>query len=307
VLFFGATITQAVTYVQTCHSDGWFVILVVILTLILDLLHIVLVTHGTYIYVVRNMGNLNDLGAIPWSLLSLTLVTCTCVAVVRLLFVRRIWYLSKRNYVVTGIPVVLSLGSLIVAICAGVRVLSLPTFNQVERVPWIVYATTGSDVVADVAIAGTLWYYLSRTPSGYEGTSNLLHTLTRCIIGTGAVTVIWDVMEIVMFATLRDTLLFTIFFLSLSNLYTNALLGSLNARLLMRQELEHSPTYFKYPEHNGPRGRAQIACEGSSHSIDDSMELRASHSKVVTLEMGNALVPDNASSTQYSEKINHLY
>jgi len=307
VLFFGATITQTVAYIQNCHSDVWFVKAVVTLTIILDLLHTVLVAHGSYIYVVKGMEYPDRRNVIPWSLLGLVLVTCFSVAVVRLLFVRRIWYLSNKDRVVTGIPIALSLGSFVVSVCAGVRVLSLPTFPQLDHATWVVYATTGSDVVADVAIAGTLWYYLRRMPTGYERTSNLLQTLSHYIIGTGAITAIWDVLETVTFATLRETLVFSIFFLSLSNLYTNALLALLNARPMMNRKFEHDAAHFQYSESDEPCRRTQIACDRTSRSIDDVMDLNSSqNSKVVTLEMGSGLSSDNESTTQSSEKINRI-
>ncbi|KLO12057.1 hypothetical protein SCHPADRAFT_441390 [Schizopora paradoxa] len=307
VLFCGATMTQTVAYIQNCHSDVWIVKAVVTLAITLDLVHTVLVTHGSYIYVIKSIDHSERLAQVPWSLLALVLVTCSSVAIVRLLFVRRIWYLSNRNRVVTGIPIILSMGSFVVAVCAGIRVLSLPTFLLIDDAPWVVYATTGSDVVADISIAGTLWFYLSRMPTGYQRTSNLLQSLSHYIIGTGAVTVLWDVLEIVTFATLHKTLIFTIFFLSLSNLYTNALLALLNARPMMNRKLDHSATHFQFPEAEVTCRRAQINCNRTSSSMDDVMELASSpNAKVVTLEMGHGLSSDNASSSESSEKINRI-
>jgi len=308
-LFFGATITQSVVYFQTCHPDVWFVKAVVIVTIILDILHTALVMHCSYIYVVGSIDHPARLSVLPWSLMALNFVTCAGIAVVRLVFIRRIWYLSNKNRLVTGISIALSLGSIVVDICAGVRMLSLPTFPQLHHAPWIIYATNGTDIVTDVAIVGTLWYYLSQMPRGYERTSTLLHSLSRYIIGTGAVTVIWEVMEIVTFAALSDTLLVEVFFLSLSTLYANALLALLNARPLMNRKLENDSADFQYPESDMPRRRTQITCDRASRSIDDVMEFGSSRtSKVVTLEMdpGNVLSSDNASSIRPSEKINRI-
>jgi len=67
VLFFGASMTQAVNYFQNCRSDGWFVICLIILTLCLDTLHVLFVTHGTFKYVLKNVGDAGKLLVVPWS------------------------------------------------------------------------------------------------------------------------------------------------------------------------------------------------------------------------------------------------
>jgi len=120
-LFFGATITQSVVYFQTCHPDVWFVKAVVIVTIILDILHTALVMHCSYIYVVGSIDHPARLSVLPWSLMALNFVTCAGIAVVRMVFIRRIWYLSNKNRLVTGISIALSLGSIVVDICFRCR------------------------------------------------------------------------------------------------------------------------------------------------------------------------------------------
>ncbi|KLO12052.1 hypothetical protein SCHPADRAFT_440242 [Schizopora paradoxa] len=139
----------------------------------------------------------------------------------------------------------LSVGSFAVSMYSGIRVLNLSTFKLVDGQPWILYATAGCDLLADSTIACTLCYYLYRSSTGYKKTSTLLHTIALYVIGTGCVTALWDVMEMIMFATLSDTIMFGVFYLSLSKLYTNALLASLNARPMLHKKLENKSSYLK--------------------------------------------------------------
>ncbi|KLO12056.1 hypothetical protein SCHPADRAFT_440793 [Schizopora paradoxa] len=214
---FGVTITQTVTYFQSSHSDGWFVVLVVVLSLCLDVLHVVLGCHGTYLYMVNSIGNLENLTVVPWSYVALIMVTSFTVAVVRLVFIRRVWYLSNKNYLVTGIQVVFATAALAIGICAGARALSLSTFQKVADTPWLIYTTTGCDLLSDTAIACTLCFYIYRSSSGCKGTSTrkLLHTIALYIIGTGFITSLWDILEMVTYVS-SNSLLFGVFYISLS-------------------------------------------------------------------------------------------
>lgn len=219
--------------------------------------------------------------------------------------------MSGKNHLVTGIEGALGLGSFIVSICAGVRLLRLRTFQEVVDTPWILYTTAGCDLLADSSIACSLYFYLSKNSTGYKRTSSLLHTIALYVIGTGFITAIWDVVEVVTYAALNDTLLFGIFYLSLSKLYTNALLASLNARPMMQRKLEQDMSYLKsfglVGLHQGSRGTSQR----TPPSAGTDIELQ---STVITLDLGeregntHTLTIDDASMTQTlaSEKSEHI-
>ncbi|KLO12051.1 hypothetical protein SCHPADRAFT_439919 [Schizopora paradoxa] len=303
MLLFGVTITQTINYFQSGHNDGWFVVFVVFLSLLLDILHAALGTHGTYLYVVGSIGNPENLILIPWSFVALIIVTSFTVAVVRLLFVRRIWYLSNKNYFVTGIQVLFGVAALAVGICAGVRAFSLSTFQNVDDTPWLIYTTTGCDLLSDTCIACTLYYYLYRGSTGFKGTSKLLHKIALYVVGTGVLTVIWDILEIVTYKT-SNTLLFGVFYISLSKLYTNALLASLNARPMIQRKMEHSVSYLKS---FGSEGTRQGSKDARDRIVRNDVELQ---STVITLgmnshsESGTLTIDETA--TQSSEKVMQL-
>ncbi|KLO12054.1 hypothetical protein SCHPADRAFT_941543 [Schizopora paradoxa] len=343
LLFFGVTITQAVTYFQGSHSDGYFVFVSVIITLLLDILHVLLVSHGTYIYMVQRFGELEDLTLIPWSFLSLILVAGSTIAIADSSFEGFGIVMSKRNILVTGsqplssLPdinqttAVLSLGSFVVSMYAGVRVLRLSTYQKVDEEPWVVYATVGCDLLVDSSIASTLCYYLYRSSTGYKGTSMLLHTIALYVIGTGFITAVWDVLDMVMFAVLRDTIIFGVFYLSLSKrwfkdslgrekfpdylflVYTNALLASLNARPMMQRKLEQKSSYLKSFASDGTH-KATINTgthERTQDSLETDLELQCT-----TLKLGlesreantHAVTLDDASMTETlsREKSSHI-
>jgi len=270
-ILFGVTITQSVSYFQNRPSDSWVITLVVIVSLVFDVFLTILVAHGTYIYSVKSLDDPHNLMFIPWSYRSLTFVTGISVAVVRCFFVRRIWFLSNKRVSVTGVQVVLMVGAFVAATVAGVRMILITTFEELARTPWIVYSTRITNMVADISIAGTTLFYLYKSSTGYKGTAEVVNALILFVVGTGIVSVVWDILEASTYAATSNTLLFVIFFYSLSKLYANALLASLNARNMMQRKLEPRSSLLIFSEES--RGAERIFGNLSSRPVSGDLEL----------------------------------
>lgn len=116
-ILFGVTNVQAFIYFQT-HSHGGtgitFYKLVVICLWIFDALHLALIVHCVYFYLVINYANISALTEIVWSAKLQVVVFAFSVFAVRLLYVHRIWTVSKGRSkalaIIVGIAVVLTLG-----------------------------------------------------------------------------------------------------------------------------------------------------------------------------------------------------
>lgn len=93
-ILFGVTNVQAFIYFQT-HSHGGtgitFYKLVVICLWIFDALHLALIVHCVYFYLVINYANISALTEIVWSAKLQVVVFAFSVFAVRLLYVHRIW------------------------------------------------------------------------------------------------------------------------------------------------------------------------------------------------------------------------
>jgi len=111
-----------------------------------------------------------------------------------------------------------------------------------------------------------------------------------------------------MYAALHDTLLFAVFYLSLSKLYTNAVLASLNARPVMHRR---QATFYITPYEGR---KPPTASERTSHFIGDAVDSQAGSSqtsKVVTLHVVDIRSDNNGDNSveqsESSEKVNHIW
>ncbi|OAX31138.1 hypothetical protein K503DRAFT_788031, partial [Rhizopogon vinicolor AM-OR11-026] len=95
-VLFGVANVQAFVYFQTHRGTGMTLYkLVVICLLILDASHLALITHSVYYYLVTNYANIGVLTEIVWSLKLQIVINVIIVYAVHVLFVYRIWIISK--------------------------------------------------------------------------------------------------------------------------------------------------------------------------------------------------------------------
>ncbi|KLO13804.1 hypothetical protein SCHPADRAFT_940121 [Schizopora paradoxa] len=272
-ILFGVTITQFISYFQNRQKDSLIITWVVIATLISDTFLTSLIAYSTYLFSVKSLENSKHLFLFPWSSRLLILITGISVALVRCFFIRRIWFLSDKRVIVTGIQVILTIGAFVSATVAGARVMLLETLEQFSDSQWVVYSTRSTNIVADISIVGTTLYYLYKTTTGFKGTGELLNALILFVLGTGIVSVVWDILEASTYAASSNTDLFTIFFFSSSKLYVNALLASLNARHPMQKKLRSSLVMFSGESRGSGRTSGIPSFRPASGQVDLELAL----------------------------------
>lgn len=138
---------------------------------------------------------------------------------------------------------ILLFGSYGLGLYAGTKILPIRFTLELANLSWEIYSILCPGIIADAWIASTLCYYLFRSRNEFAKTNSLVNTLAAYAINTGLLTVFWDICMIVSYAKANHTLLFLIFFLSISKLYINALLASLNSRPARRARHAGFPAY----------------------------------------------------------------
>ncbi|KLO06591.1 hypothetical protein SCHPADRAFT_685250 [Schizopora paradoxa] len=237
-ILFGVTCTQAIHYFQRCRADHMFIILSVAGLLLMDTTLMSLIAYGSYVFVVKAIGDLTVLLLVPRTLAATVIVSLTTVFLVRGFFVYRIWLLSKCSKFILFLNTILLFGSYGSGLYSGSKILGVRLTLELANLSWEIYSILCPGIIADFCIASTMCYYLFRSRNEFSKTNSLVNTLAAYAINTGLLTVIWDLCMIIAYAKASHTLLFVIFFLSISKLYINALLASLNSRPAMRRRAE---------------------------------------------------------------------
>ncbi|KLO19734.1 hypothetical protein SCHPADRAFT_885320 [Schizopora paradoxa] len=225
----------------------------------LDSLHMGFVLHYGYIALVKQFGIFADLASAPWSLPAAISTNAASDLITRLFFFRRIWFCMSK-IVATGM--FLSDGSSERSQCwdldqsghyytrilcndniLGHSDVGLPFsynwllgFISISRT-WVILTSLGLTTATDLSIASTLCFYLAKWRNSYfAGTRSVIASLLQYTIQTGLLATLWSVGSIVAFVLRPKSDITIIFNLSLSKVYINALLASLNARDSLRKK-----------------------------------------------------------------------
>jgi len=248
-VLFGVTCMQALSYARRCRSDNTILVATVLFLIVLDLVHTGFVAHLVYTFVVTDFNDILRLEVLPWSLASSVLLHLLSDTIIRAFFIRRIWFLSKRNHVVTG-----SLGLLLILSFAFVLLLEVKSFGlhnvlKLSTIGWEIYTSLSLTMSTDLFITAALCFYLFRSRNGHKGTNSVINILCIYTINTGLLTTLWSLGCLVAYACKPQSFFFLAFYLPESKFYVNAFLASLNARHTLREKARASD----YLSQNGVR------------------------------------------------------
>ncbi|KAH0584931.1 hypothetical protein H2248_008202 [Termitomyces sp. 'cryptogamus'] len=230
-IFYGITCVQAYMYfIKNSRKDEpWFKGIIFFLWL-LDTVHLAFITHGLYVYMVSNFGNLAALAAPPWSLLAQIYVTCISDAIVRCIFGRRVWLMTRRNYFLVICIALTSTCTFVTGVAFATRAFSLKEFKHFSKISYFLYTSLGSGVAADLLIAGSLCFSLSQRKTGFKKTDSLVTVLIMYTINTSLLTTICSAACFITYTIWPNEFTFIGIYFSLSKLFLNSLLATLNGR-----------------------------------------------------------------------------
>jgi len=150
------------------------------------------------------------------------------------LYARRIWILSRRNWWLTGIICILAVTHFTVALVALGYIFKYPRYDQFHFVKEPFLTALSIAAILDVLIAGILVYLLNKNRTGIKSTETRLNRIAAYAISSGALTSITDMIILICYLRMPNNLVFLAIYASICELYTMALLTSLNAREFLR-------------------------------------------------------------------------
>ncbi|KAG1724666.1 hypothetical protein EDB19DRAFT_295152 [Suillus lakei] len=190
-ILFGLSNVQAFVYFQTHRGTGiTFYKLVVIGLWMLNALHLALIIHCVYYYLVINYTNIGALTEVVWSFQLQIVIDVFIICGVHLLYVYRIWIVSKgrsRTLAITA-GIIVILGSGVAAIVLIWAIYQSNLISELIKFQWSTYMTLSTITFVDIVIASSLCYLLATSRTGFSSTDSLITKLIVYIINTGSLT-----------------------------------------------------------------------------------------------------------------------
>ncbi|THH00807.1 hypothetical protein EW145_g7026 [Phellinidium pouzarii] len=157
--------------------------------------------------------------------------------IVRLYYTRRVWIMSKQNRFLTLGPAIFAIVTFVSGIGFASTIFTYHSTLQFANISWVLYTSLSSGVAADISMAGSLCYFLAKNRTGFQSTDTKISILMAYIINTGLLTSLCAVFCFVTYTIMPDNYVFIGFYFSLSKLYFNSFLATLNARDRLRDGL----------------------------------------------------------------------
>ncbi|RXW24362.1 hypothetical protein EST38_g1477 [Candolleomyces aberdarensis] len=154
--------------------------------------------------------------------------------VVIFFFAWRVKLLTKSNWL-AGLICFFAIISLGGGIWTTVLIIKVKVFARKIELHWSALVWFLAACVADVLITVVLVVTLSRRKTGFSATDDAIQKIIKITVQTGALTALFAIGDVVFFMSMGHTALNFLWDLSLSKLYANCLLSTLNARMTIKE------------------------------------------------------------------------
>ncbi|KAL0952285.1 hypothetical protein HGRIS_006575 [Hohenbuehelia grisea] len=197
----------------------------------LDTVHLILICHGVYHYMVTGFGNFFGLLGVVWSLKLQVTINVLIIFIVHCLYTYRVWLLGgyHNGFLAYFVMAVLCAG-LAMGIVLAYEVYKVDSFPQHEQMSWSIIAAVATATIIDFVIAAAMCYYLRKSKGPQPHLNNRLSNLMQFVLGSGFLTSATSTSVLISYIALPDTLVFLAIESFLTKLYINSFLAMLNAR-----------------------------------------------------------------------------
>ncbi|KAF9563462.1 hypothetical protein CPC08DRAFT_323859 [Agrocybe pediades] len=266
----GITLLQAFIYFNSYKKDAWYLKSLVATTVLFDAIHLAMITHGVYHYVVSSYHDPQALLRITWTVLMEALFTGVNAGIVQTFYAFRVFRLSKHNYVLSGGILFLIIATTGCGFAWVIITMQLETYKQLLQYSPLTITINALSTTSDVIIAASLCFLLHRARTGFKRTDTIINRLILFIINTGVLTTCCAVASLICLVASPHSLIYASFYFCIGRLYTNSFLATLNARKSFKSNVDDSHLMVSMPTSiRSPQGTANMM-QNISIRIDKS-------------------------------------
>ncbi|PFH47885.1 hypothetical protein AMATHDRAFT_87450 [Amanita thiersii Skay4041] len=221
MILYGVLVVQLFVYFQAYTKDARWIRLLMVYLFVLETINTGFTIATMYEPLVLHYGTPEATTFFP-TVMSATPITMVFIA-------WRIWAIN-RSRLLTGAICLLALVAYGGGIWLTIMVIHIRRFSRKPELHWSALTWLLASAIADVLITITLTYSLSRRKTGFSNTDTYINKVIRLTVQTGMGTTIFAMLDVICFLVLPHTTINFIWDFTLSKLYTNALVSTLNAR-----------------------------------------------------------------------------
>ncbi|THG94059.1 hypothetical protein EW145_g8221, partial [Phellinidium pouzarii] len=211
----GAGTVQMYYYFTKYTKDETWLKIHVFVVWAFDTAHQALIIKANYIYLITQYGNPAFLVHVESSLLNSIILTAFICAGVQIIFLMRIWRLSKRNIYMTGVVALLVAAQFVSTVVYYGKAYHFQTFADLETIFTITRIINVLTAASDIVVAAALVYLLQTSRTGFKASDTIISRLIAFTVNTGLITAMCAIASLVTGITYPNTLIYILFYLSL--------------------------------------------------------------------------------------------
>ncbi|KZT39808.1 hypothetical protein SISSUDRAFT_1127777 [Sistotremastrum suecicum HHB10207 ss-3] len=237
-LLHGFTTFQSIAYFRAFSSDAWSLKSMIGVLMIIECVHLAFCWHFLWFYFTSAISNPGLLLRTIWSCDLTIPLSMFSGLLCHAFFIIKLWKMSAGYKWIVCAPIAVmelaSIGSLLALTIKLFRLPFWPEFAAQEKT--LVTVAVVLIVCTDITIAGGLCYFLRKSRTGFQQTDNILSRLFYYTIKNGILTSVLDIVMMVLFLTIPNSLAYLAVFEALSKVYVASVLTSLNTRSELRKQ-----------------------------------------------------------------------
>ncbi|KAJ7617264.1 hypothetical protein FB45DRAFT_224160 [Roridomyces roridus] len=229
-VFSGISDLQAMFYFKSYKHDPWPLKLLVSVVWIMDTIHLGFIWSAVWFYLIANYGSQEVIDIIPWQIPMIVIQTSLIVACVDYFYAKRIFVLSKMNWLLTAPVVILICLRLASAIVVAVKEFELKRFSLMEQHDhWLLTFTFGVSAALDAVTSGTLVHLLAQHRVENGRYNRVLDKLILYGLECGCLTFLGSITTMLCWILMKNLVFGGVYF-CMGKFYANVLFITLNSR-----------------------------------------------------------------------------
>ncbi|KAI0786928.1 hypothetical protein C8Q75DRAFT_253751 [Abortiporus biennis] len=231
---------QVYVYIKLYPNDHWRFKALVAIIWLLDIVHTAMVCTVNWTYMIANFGDSDVFDFIPWSVGVSIVLTAFVTHIIHCFFAHRIHKLGKNWWFTVPIYILASFRLCVALVTTGhmMRLRSFLTFF--DHYIWLFILGLSLSAAVDTMIAIGLCWYLHQSRTGFSSMDNIIDSITVYTVENGLITCIVTLVSLISWVTMPHNLVFLALYFTISKLYANAFLATLNARKVLRGRSQQS-------------------------------------------------------------------
>ncbi|TFK49008.1 hypothetical protein OE88DRAFT_1646604 [Heliocybe sulcata] len=228
---FGALVVQVWIYYLAFPNDRWIVKSVVFGSFIVELIQSIMIIKDAFRVMASGWGDPAQITVVGLLWFSVPFISVFSSWIAQLFYAWRIRVLSQ-NWI---LPITITALSLLQGACSWYTAIELKILNDFSLLQDKTYRVTsvwlGGTALCDLIIAASMIFYLHKSRTGFSRTDDIVQRLIRVTVETGLICTIIALIDLAVYVAYKDNNYHFTPVLTLSKLYANSLLASLNSRI----------------------------------------------------------------------------